>query len=256
MKKAILAGILAASIASNAEAQTTWANWSLPSSCTGDVTGTFGTGTVTFSGPYNGVQSSALGAGSYCTSPDANGAFAFNTGGVNYWQPTAAYNPLPDNASFIQQVEGVKAAYNDEQVFQGYVSNGTRTVTFSEAIIDPYIALISVGSKELDLWVEYQFDRAFTVLSYNDPLLNPWGPGFYEILNDGKTLRAKEFSGIIQFSGSVNALSFTLNTNENWHGFSVGAPTQVPEPASILLLSAGVVGLGAAARRRHMKARS
>lgn len=247
LRSLLAAGVLSASsslLPTVAQAQT-WANWSLPSSCTGSVTGTFGTGTVTFTGPYNGVQSSALGEGSYCSNPLATPAFAFTTGGVNRWVPTEAYSPLPDNASFIQQVEGV------EHVGGGvYASNGTRTITFSEAVINPYIALISVGSLELNLFVEYQFDQPFTVLSFNDPKLNDWGTGSYSILNDGKTLSAKEFSGVIQFMGTFESLSFTLNTDENWHGFTVGAPARVPEPASLGLLAAGAIGLLGAVRRR------
>lgn len=220
----------------------TWASWSLPTGCTGNITGTFGSGSVTFSGPFNGVQNSALG---FCTNPHANGAFAF-TGGANFFSPTAAYSALPDNASFIQQVQGVKL----NETGSAYVSNGTRTITFSEAVINPYVALISVGSRELDLFVQYQFNAAFSVLSSNDPLLNQWGVGAYTILDGGQTLSAREFSGVLQFQGTFTSLSFNLNNDENWHGFTVGAPAQVPEPATLGLVGIGLVGLAVAARRR------
>lgn len=229
----------------------TWANWSLPSSCTGDVTGTFGSGTVSFNGPYNGVQSSTL--SNFCSNPSYPGYefTAAGGAGVNYWNaPAGAYGAnQPDNASFIQQVQGVNLLPDKS----AYVSNGTRTITFSEAVINPWIALISVGDIRRNLWVEYQFDAPFSVLSYNNnPLENPWGVGQYLPLNEGKTLRAMEFSGIVQFTGTFTSLSFTLNTDENWHGFTVGAPeVTVPEPATFGLLAAGLAGLAATARRRR-----
>ena len=68
------------------------------------------------------------------------------------------------------------------------------------------------------------------------------------------TLVGNEFSGVLQFSGSYAAgqsLTFTVRNNEDWHGFTVGARSVVPEPSTYALMSVGFIGMGFAASRRR-----
>ena len=73
------------------------------------------------------------------------------------------------------------------------------------------------------------------------PLLNGTGTGFFG---------AGEVHGVIQAAGSFTTLSFT-HTTENWHGFTLGVASlaSVPEPASMLMLLTGLLGMGLRRRR-------
>ena len=201
----------------------TWANWSLPTTCGGSVSG----GLATYTGTYNAVQNSS-------------GEVACGTiygGGNNFWLPVAPYSPTPNNISFIQFI----------------LAGGPNTITFNQAVIDPYIALVSVGQTPEAAWVTYSFTNAFSVVSDNTVMSAFWGTGSYSTPN-AMTLVGNEFSGVLQFSGSYAAgqsLTFTVRNNEDWHGFTVGARSVVPEPSTYALMSVGFIGMGFAASRRR-----
>ena len=201
----------------------TWANWSLPTTCGGSVSG----GLATYTGTYNAVQNSS-------------GNVACGTigsGGSNFWLPAAHYSPTPNNISIIQLIQ----------------AGGPNTITFNQAVIDPYIAMVSIGQPSQLHWVTYLFSNAFSVISHNTVTPAFWGTGSYST-PDAMTLVGKEFSGVLQFSGAYAAgqsLTFTVSNNEDWHGFTVGATSVVPEPSTSALMSVGLIGMGFAARRRR-----
>jgi len=132
------------------------------------------------------------------------------------------------------------------------VTGGVSTVTFSQPIKDPYFALVSWNSNTVD------FNTPIEVVSFGagywgsgTPIVNAAGDGFFG---------SGEVHGVIRLPGTFSSISFS-HTSENWHGFTIGVlgladeepppPTGVPEPSTLILMSAGLLGIGAARRRRR-----
>jgi hypothetical protein len=233
-----------------------------PSCAGGQVSGVVGGATVVYSGPLNGVYS-----------PDAPCRVAGTT--VGYDNPgtdffnSYAYRPngasVVTNGSFIQMA----TIYENGQWL------GASSLTFSQAVIDPWIAIVSAGHNQgAGSPVRYVFQNEFSVVTHNQTNAAYWGTGTFSSSQVGSVsglqwfipgghdgeyqwmLTGFEFSGIVQFRGTFDRLDFLVLDNENWHGFTVGAtpvpvPVPVPEPASLSLLGIGLAGLGAVAGRRR-----
>lgn len=118
----------------------------------------------------------------------------------------------------------------------------TNKLSFDSPVKDPVMAIVSMG--QFGGPVTYDFDTPFTVLSNG---WGYWGFGSYA-LGAGDVLIGTEFHGVIQFTGTISEINWT-STEEYWHGFTVGAP--VPEPGTMGLLVAGLVGLGRKVRNRR-----
>jgi len=220
MKKKLLAalaiGLLLVGGVSIAQASTiSWVDWT--AATTSEVSGTLNIGgssvDVTFSGPYS---------------------FAQTDGGTNYWNPSDPYiSTAVDNAPPASDIITLNAG-------------STKTITFSQEVQDPLLALVSWNGISVDFGVPIEF------LSYGQgpwgngtPVLNAAGTGFY---GNG------EVNGVIRLIGTYSSITFT-DGSENWHGFTVGAglPNPVPVPASIILLGTGLVGLVGGRIRRKKK---
>lgn len=191
----------------------TWADWTNADGTS--ASGTLGSGTVSFSGVI---------------SPAAQ-----TNGGTNYWAvnsgiftPTGTENPPPDS-DIIRLIGGS--------------GTGTQTITFSSAIVNPIMAIMSLGQPGVN--VSYNFDQPFDILNQG---AGYWGGNATALMElAGNVLSGNEGHGLIQFSGTFTELTWTVPNPENWHGFQIGyvdpdRPPVVPLPASLPLL---VAGLGA-----------
>lgn len=191
-----------------------WTDWTSAIDGTPLVTGSLTSGGSTIGVTFNG----------------AHGTVQTN-GGTNYWNPDAPYlsatvGNAPPASDIIELTTG-----------------GTATITFTQAVVDPLIALVSWNGNTVDFGVPIE------VLSFGagfwgngTPVVNAGGTGFFG---------SGEVHGVIRLPGTYTSISFR-HTSENWHGLTVGvvalADNQAPEPSSVLL--AGLALAGAALRRR------
>ena len=157
-------------------------------------------------------------------------SFAQTAGGTNYWSPDAPY---------LSSVVGNAPPASD---IIGLDTGGVATITFSQAVVDPLIALVSWNGNTVD------FGQPIEVLSYGGgywgsgtPIVNVNSTGFYG---------SGEVHGVIRLPGTFTSISFS-HTSENWHGLTVGVVgLPVPEPETYALMLVGLAAVGFAARRR------
>jgi PEP-CTERM motif len=122
------------------------------------------------------------------------------------------------------------------------------TLTFSQAIDNAYIALVSVGQGNVP--VTYTFDGNVSVLSSGS---NYWGYSGYS--TSGNSFTGYEFNGVLQIEGTFSTMNVAIGQPEYWHGFNVGSASvsAVPEPETYALMLAGLGLIGSIARRRNAR---
>ncbi len=181
-------------------------------------------------------------------------AFVQTDSGTNYWtEPNAGALPYTggdvDNAPFGPDIIALNGG-------------GEVTITFSEAVQDPYVALVSWNGNTATT------SAPFEVISFGQGF---WGNGSFADLTSTGFVGSGELHGIIRFSGTFTEISFS-HTSENWHGFTVGIAgladdgggdsgggddggdppaNDVPEPGPLGVLGLSLLILGLARRRRQ-----
>jgi hypothetical protein len=185
---------------------------------------------------------------SVTTATGSPGTFSFaqTAGGINYWNPSSPYissqvDNAPPDADILALVGGT--------------GTNIYTLSLSEAIKDPIMDIVSLGSPSIE--ARYVFDRPFDIVSQGSGYWGGTSTSLQELADN--TLAGREGHGTIQFIGTFPSFSWTAPFFENWHGFQFGIrtterleptdPTPVPEPATFSLLLAGVVALLARRRR-------
>ena len=174
-----------------------------------------------------------------------SGTFAFvQTGtGTDYFTPSSPYtdNAVVDNRP--PAAEMVALSGGDTAL--------THTVSFSEPVVDPVMAIVSLGQPAQT--ITYNFgDETFDILSSGTGY---WGGAEPDSLFQitPSILTGTEGHGVIQFSGTYSEITWTVPAYEYWHGFTLGfelleSQTPVPVPAAAWLLGTGLLGLIGAAR--------
>lgn len=231
MKKLTLAAVvgLGLSATSGFASTLSWVDWTAASATS--ATGHLGDVEVSFSGlPNPGVD---LGGG--------ENFWAFNS---QIYTPTGA-EEAPQDSDMIRLTGGTEA--------------GTQTITFSRAVVDPVMAIFSLGRGDGNGagLSRYVFDTDFTILNQGS---GKFGAGEDRLTQvSGNTLDGEEGYGLIQFSGSYTSISWDIPIAEFWGGIQVGFVNEqqvapVPLPASALLLLGGIASFAAVGRRKRKAA--
>ena len=213
MRKILLAGLcyLAfGSIVTEASAATiTWNTWETAS------TGTMGAVNV----GYNGPAELVTGYPSYLpASTFADGTIVSNA-------------PQPSN-NILRITGGNSNIY---------------TLSFSQALINPVIAIWSLG----------QSGDPTSFVFTQTPTFVAGGPsneyGGQAITVSGNTVGGVEGNGTVEFLGTFASISWSNPQFEYWYGFNVGytSVSPVPEPSTWGMMIMGFLGLGYLAYRRR-----
>jgi hypothetical protein len=200
-----------------------WTSWTSKTSNT--VSGSVVDGSTSVDVTYSGAQYSFA---------QINGI------GTDYWAPTTPYiSATVSNAPTPVDLVALNAA-------------GTSTITFSTAVVNPLIALVSWNGANVT------FGGGSDTQTYNIQYLSSgcgyWGCGSFTSPTSNSFIGTGELHGVIELLGTYTSISFTDTVAENWHGLTVGfegvAVTAVPEPNVAWLMLAGLPIFAALARRR------
>jgi len=201
--------------AQQAAAATVWTDWtSATAGAPGSASGTLNGVGVT----YNGEVDSAA-----------------TTANTAIWAP---------NSSFIGGTSTDSPSTVRDAIFLNGSFSGTNTITFSSPVVNPLIAIWSLGAP-----------GALATFTFTQtPTLEAGGPnsqfGGSSIAVAGNVVSGQEGNGVVQLTGTFSSLSWT-NTFENFYGFTVGTAGVIPEPSGYLILLAGLTLLVVARRRNR-----
>jgi hypothetical protein len=240
--------------------------WGYRTSQTGTLTvpGSADTVTVTFTGEI--MQNSCFTTASSRVTDAGEGGCPSDwwTYGLMGWVG-AAY----DNGRAFTSTKVPSPPSNDSVISMTGLATGvsTYTITFSKPVTNVVLAVSSLGSG-VSVTSSYTFDQNFVLLSQHssgtdfcaDPTVTTGTtPQPNCLTSQGRTLYGLEGAGTIQFTGTHNSISWTIDQPEFNSGIQVGISATVPDaPVSTTAVPAltpwaqGLLALGVATAGRWM----
>jgi hypothetical protein len=123
-------------------------------------------------------------------------------------------------------------------------SPGVNTLTFSSAVVNPVLAIWSLGAGGRT--ATFDFINA-TPVFVSGGSNSEYGGSSIQVA--GSVVSGNEGNGTIGFAGSYTTLTWTNPTFESWYGFNVGVASAVPEPGMAAMLLVGLLPLAWRVRR-------
>lgn len=153
---------------------------------------------------------------------------------------------------------GFPTTFTSDEVSNGPGSNGFLQLSggasaqhhhihFSSAVVNPYVAFLSLGAFNGAATFTFQGVNKIDLLSQGS---GPWGGGGLTV--SGNVVSGAEGNGVVRLNGTFTDLYFTTPVYENWYGAAIGAAevSPVPEPGTWGMLLAGGAVLALVGRRR------
>ena len=160
--------------------------------------------------------------------------------------PGGLYPSWTPGTTFSGGSAGNSPSNQGSIALSGGPATGINTVSFSPAVVDPVMAIWSLGSANLgSAQFAFPLSEVFTIEAGGPSTETGGGPLSFFPPNN---VLGIEGNGVIQFHGSYSSLSWTNPQFENDYAFTVGAEGVVPEPASLGLMA--LVAFASLARRR------
>ncbi len=222
-----ISSVLAASLSQ--AATYSYATWDSDTLSNGGTAGTV-SGTIVLGGSTVNVT--------YSGNVDNNTQVAGSTG-LNYFSYPAS--------SYVGGAAG-NGPSNNTIIALSEQSNFTNTITFSSAVVNPIIDVMSLGSSSVP--VSYTFSGTPVLVASGGGI---WGGSSSDLSVSGNTVTGTEGYGAVEFVGTFTSLSFTTTGAESWNGITVGAEVPAaaaPEPSSFLL-GLGALGIAVPFLRRR-----
>lgn len=167
--------------------------------------------------------------------------------GTGTWDGSVLWLTVDGITGLTQMGEGV--ALDADGVAAGIVDSGTSTIAFGGGVLDGSVGAspITLDFSENFAWILGFFDFLTTTTASDGSITSFFGAG-----SDQKDLGFVTLLGLPGapdgWYGTFNATLLDADTGLYEYTYD---NVPVPEPASLLLLATGVVGLGRFARRRR-----
>ena len=195
---------------------------------TGTAAGVINTGSNTINVSY---------AGQVGSNSVVNGV-----GGNTSWLPASTFSG--------GTISNGPAPNRDNITLTGGTATGVNTITFSSAVVDPVMAIWSLGAGGAPASFVFLPTEPFTIQS-GGPSVEFGGSS---ITAAGNTVNGIEGNGTIRFSGTFTQISWTNPQFEFYYAFTVGADattaSPVPEPETYATLGTGLLAMTFLLRRR------